>query len=233
MTSLEHVSFSYGDKAVFQDFSYEFKSGCATAVTGPSGAGKTTLLGILTESLKPDVGFVHTDAPLAVMYQEPRLLPWFSVKKNLTVVLHNRNNSADAALDLISFLQKRKDSVNTASNEISFFQKRNDPVAEKWLSMVHLEHEADSYPDSLSGGMQQRVSLARLLAYAEKTQASLIILDEPFSALDPQLHKEMRDLTLEKLKGKTIIMITHDNEDAEACDQKLVIGENGNISCNV
>ena len=99
------------------------------------------------------------------------------------------------------------------------------PLAVEWLSRVGLANEADTYPSALSGGMRQRVALARALS----TDAELLLLDEPFRGMDEHLHRRMRELIHDCRKGKTTVIVTHDVQDAEMADCRIVFGEDRKI----
>lgn len=188
-TELKNVFFSYGEKEIFRDFSHVFPSGKTTAVIGPSGAGKTTLLNLLAGLIRPAKGEITVPAPIAVLFQEPRLCPWLTALKNVELVLNGKKNAPAKGAE--------------------------------WLSRVGLGKELNAYPDELSGGMQQRVALARTLAYAE--DCPIALLDEPFKGLDKALHEEMTSLTRDTLKGKTVILITHSETEAALSDEILEI----------
>ena len=100
------------------------------------------------------------------------------------------------------------------------------PAAVEWLSRVELSGEANTYPASLSGGMRQRVALARALS----TDADLLLLDEPFRGMDEHLHRRMRELIHDCRKGKTTVIVTHDVQDAEIADCRIVFGEDRKIT---
>ena len=90
----------------------------------------------------------------------------------------------------------------------------NVEIAKRYLALMKLENDLDKYPQELSGGMKQRVSIARALAYAP----DLVLMDEPFKGLDSELRREIRELVFEELRGKTVIMVTHDESDTEYAD---------------
>ena len=99
-------------------------------------------------------------------------------------------------------------------------------AAREWLTRVGLEGEANTYPSALSGGMRQRVALARALS----TDAELLLLDEPFRGMDEELHAKMRDLIRTCRQGKTTVIVTHDAQDAEIADCRIVFGEDKKIT---
>ena len=109
----------------------------------------------------------------------------------------------------------------TATENVSTVS--NDTLAVEMLTLMGLEDSLDKYPAELSGGMKQRVSLARALAYSP----DLILLDEPFKGLDPELRREVSKKVLELIRGKTAIMITHDESDAELADTVLTLSSQG------
>jgi ABC-type nitrate/sulfonate/bicarbonate transport system ATPase subunit len=163
-----------------------------TCIVGPSGCGKSTLLRIMQALLKPDAGRVLldgtpvTDPSLDVgfVFQQFNLLPWRTVRRNVEFGLENRGVRA----------RERRER------------------ARKWIDRVKLNGFEDHYPAQLSGGMQQRVGLARALA----VEPRLLLMDEPFGSLDSQtkmlLQAEL--LRLWEQDEKTVIFITHDIEEA-------------------
>lgn len=178
MLKISNISKSFNGKTVIDNLSFEFPKCGLVTVTGESGKGKTTLLNIIAGLIKQDEGEIEsTYHALSYAFQDDRLFPWLSAKKNIEIVLDGGAN------------------------------KRS--VAEQWLEAVELKEFAEYLPEKLSGGMKQRVSLARALAYPSQ----IVLLDEPFGALDPDLHKRMYSLVKEEAKKRLIIMVTHDNTD--------------------
>lgn len=109
----------------------------------------------------------------------------------------------------------------TAAENVSTVS--NDALAREMLTLMGLGDSLNKYPSELSGGMKQRVSIARALAYSP----DLILLDEPFKGLDPELRREVSKKVLELIRGKTAIMITHDESDAELADTVLTLSSQG------
>ncbi len=184
---IENLSFSYGDKPVFKNYSLTLPDSGITAISGESGCGKTTLLRIISGLEKPLSGKLEVPAPtdIAVMFQENRLLPCLDVTGQLAAVL----------------------------------PKGTD--VKKYLEAVELETEAHSPIDKLSGGMKRRVSLARCLAFAEVCQKKLILLDEPFTGIDPErVHRIMdfiRNLRI------PVVYSAHSKESLELADITIAV----------
>jgi NitT/TauT family transport system ATP-binding protein len=136
MYKLEHVFKSYGALPVLQDLTLEFPENRITAILGPSGCGKTTLLNILAGLIPVDRGRVTTITPVSYLFQEPRLLPWLSVRENLNLVLRDQLPAAVVA-----------------------------PRVEQYLNAVGVAAYQHFYPGQLSGGLRQRVALARAFSF--------------------------------------------------------------------
>lgn len=185
---------------VLKDLSAEFPKQSITVILGRSGCGKTTLLRILGglegydsgQLLAPDHGKV------GIVFQEPRLMPWLSVVKNITFGIPGK--------------------------EISM------PDIHALIDTVGLHGFEKARPVQLSGGMQQRVSLARALAY----DPELILMDEPFAALDYFTRTEMQEelMRIQSMKKKSIIFVTHSIDEALLLGQQILIMKDGAVcSC--
>ncbi|MCC6049511.1 MAG: ABC transporter ATP-binding protein [Thermofilum sp.] len=169
------------------------------AILGPSGCGKTTLLRIIAGLEKPDGGkvvFHGGEARVGFIFQFPTLLPWLTVLDNVALPLR--------------------------ANGMSWSEARER--ARKYLSLVGLQAFEDFYPRELSGGMKQRVNIARALA----VEPTVLLMDEPFSNLDPltaeSLRSEILDLwTLGVTTVRAIIMVTHSVDEAIFMADRLVI----------
>lgn len=188
MAEFKSISKKYGENVLFDNFSLIAESGTKTVIMGESGCGKTTLLRIAAGLTDPDSGeFVH-HGKIAIMFQDPRLLPWKNVLGNIRAVLSEDHFS----------------------------------LADKYLSAVGLADSSEKLPSELSGGMAQRVALARFLAFAEATQSDLLLLDEPFAALDKDTASNMIDTLLSFSEGRTLILVTHDPEQASRIGERIV-----------
>jgi NitT/TauT family transport system ATP-binding protein len=204
------VSLSYRhkreSKPVLRNFSLQLKAGEVLAVLGFSGSGKSSLLRILAGLRSPDSGQVSIgdktlNGPhprVGFMFQDPCLLPWLNLEANVAFGL--------------SF--KRQHRISK--------QERHERV-QSALQEVGLENSASSYPAALSGGMAQRGALARCLA----RKPEILLLDEPFSALDAVTRSEMQQLLLSVTKhhGTAAILVTHDIDEAlHVADRIILLG---------
>lgn len=184
-----------------QDINFNVSDGEIVAILGPSGCGKTTLLRIIAGLEKPTSGDVILDGErverpsphLGMTFQEHALLPWLSVDRNVSIGLEMR--------------RMPKEEICKRSIQ--------------YLSMVGLQDSGDRYPYELSGGMRQRVAVARALTLEPK----LLLMDEPFSALDPQTRRQIQRAILNVLEktGKATIMVTHSVEEAIYLADRLII----------
>ncbi|MDQ7260649.1 ABC transporter ATP-binding protein [Paracoccus sp. PS-1] len=193
-------------RPVLRDLSLHIRSGEALAIVGPSGCGKTTLLRLLAGLETPDRGEVLIDGrPVsgvgterAVIYQEPRLLPWLTVLDNVAFGLDVRGLPASRARE----------------------------QARHYIHLVGLTDFQNAYPRQLSGGMAQRVGIARALTI----RPEILLLDEPLGALDAMtkltMQEELTRIWAEE--NVTTILVTHDLEEAIfLADRVLVLSTDG------
>jgi sulfonate transport system ATP-binding protein len=192
-------------RPVLRDSELEVAAGEIVAILGPSGCGKSTLLRIAAGLDEPSSGEVVIDgtpvAPYdrrsAVGFQEPRLLPWRSVARNVALGLP-RGTSRDA----------------------------RDAQVARLLQLVGLADFADHLPNEISGGLGQRTSLARALA----RNPEVLLLDEPFGALDALTRLKMQDLLLDvhAAEPTTVLLVTHDVDEAlQLADRVILLGPDG------
>ena len=184
-----------------KDISFSLKKGELLTVLGPSGCGKTTLLNIAAGFLRPTSGSItltgkEIDGPgveRGMVFQQGALFEWLTVNENVNFGLRMKN----------------EDPIITAKK------------VEEWLDIVGLKGFGDTPTYQLSGGMQQRVALARCLI----NDPDLILMDEPLGALDALTREKMQSLVLKiwKETGKTIILITHSVEEALLLGEKLYV----------
>ncbi len=192
-------------------------------VVGPSGCGKTTLLNIIA-GLEPfDSGSVTMDGqPIVgpgpergVIFQQYALFPWMTVRKNIEYGL--KFIKKPVTTEQVD--QKGKKTQVTVMQKLSAQEKHE--LSDRYIKMVNLSGFEDSFPKALSGGMKQRVAIAR--AYALNPE--LLLMDEPFGALDAQTRAQLQEDLLKTWENerKTVFFITHDVDEAVLLSTKVVI----------
>jgi NitT/TauT family transport system ATP-binding protein len=203
---LDAVALGYDGSPVVEHVSLDVEPGEVLVVVGPSGCGKSTLLRAIAGLLRPLSGTVVADgrpvtapsADRALVFQDDALLPWRTARRNVELPL---------ALRGVPRAERRRS-------------------AAEWLSRVGLGDHGHRLPGQLSGGMRQRVQLARALA----GEPRVICMDEPFGALDTQTRASMQRLLVDawRASGCTVVFVTHDVDEALAIgDRVAVLGPDG------
>ncbi|MBP1135280.1 NitT/TauT family transport system ATP-binding protein [Arthrobacter sp. PvP023] len=183
------------------DLTLDVAAGEFLTLVGPSGSGKTTLLDLLAGLSRPTSGSVLVDGKevtgpgqdRAVVFQQYALFPWRTASANVSIGLEGSGLS----------------------------RKERAAKASEFLDLVGLAGFEDRYPHELSGGMKQRVAIARSLAY----EPDILLMDEPFAALDAQTREQLQDelLRIWKATGKTIVFITHGIDEAVYLGQRVAV----------
>src|SRR3954464_8190876 len=205
-----NVTKRYGEFAALDDVSVAVRDGSLTALLGPSGGGKSTLLRVIAGLEHPDTGRVEIDGTEATALPPQRrgvgfVFQHYAAFKHMTV---ERNVAFG-----LSIRKRPKAEIKQRVQEL--------------LELVHLEQFAQRYPSQLSGGQRQRMALARALAVEPK----VLLLDEPFGALDAQVRKELR-AWLRRLHDQvhvTTVFVTHDQEEAMEVADSIVVMAGGRI----
>lgn len=191
---VKNIKKSFGELKVIDNLSMTFQKGKITCILGPSGCGKSTLLNIISGISKEYEGEAvgFNKEQVSFVFQEDRLIPWLSVYDNM------------------QFILKGKYSTNESKGIIAHY-----------LLLVGMEDYANFYPSDLSGGMKQRVSIARALAYG----GQIIIMDEPFKSLDiknkMQLLQDFKEICIKT--RSTAIFVTHDIDEAMEIGDKIYV----------
>ena len=194
--AVRNARLSFSGATLFDSLSFTLPEGGWTCLLGPSGAGKTSLLRLIAQLAPPGADAEITcsdggrvDGRIAYMAQQDMLMPWLSARDNVTLGARLRGESPDPAR------------------------------AVELLRLVGLSAAADARPAELSGGMRQRVALARTLM----EDRPLVLMDEPFSALDAITRHRVQALAAQLLAGRTILLVTHDPLEALRLGQRVHI----------
>jgi NitT/TauT family transport system ATP-binding protein len=195
LIQLQNMSRAFGSVEVLKNLSLNIARGEFTAIVGPSGCGKTTLLNLLSGYDRPTSGQIIRTGSVRMIYQAGGLFPWMTAGENISLGLRHVHSESVRAVEL-----------------------------QAMLALMGLEGFADHYPHQLSGGMRQRVEVARALA----GESELLLMDEPFSALDYitrlRLRKELSRILQER--PRTVVLVTHDIEEAaQLADRVIILSE--------
>jgi NitT/TauT family transport system ATP-binding protein len=196
------ISKIYGaDVEALRDIDLDLPRGKLTSLLGPSGCGKTTLLKIVAGLVKPNAGTVRVggkvvDGPgpeRAFVFQDFALMPWATVMRNVAFGLELRGMA----------------------------RAQREEIAKRYIAEVGLTGFEQKFPHELSGGMRQRVGLARALS----VDAEVLLLDEPFSAVDEQNRRKFQEdlIRLREVQKKTFIFVTHSIEEAVYLSDRIVL----------
>lgn len=208
------ISKTYGSKEILKNINLKIEEGEFIAILGPSGCGKTTLLKLVNRLLTFDKGSILIDGKdilesnpvdlrrnIGYAIQGSILFPHMTIEQNISYVPSLLNGND---------------------------KKRTKMAVYKWLKIIGLDESLlERYPDELSGGQQQRVGIARALA----ASPDILLMDEPFSAVDEITRKNLQDeiIRIQKETGITILFVTHDVEEAMRLGTKILILNNGSI----
>lgn len=214
MIQFENVSKKYKDNQVLKKINFTIKKGNLVAIIGESGCGKTTMLKMINRLIKPTNGNIYIDGKsitsidevmlrrnIGYVIQQTGLFPHMTIRENI---------------EIIPKLQK-KEAESIAENTYKLMQ----------MVGLNAEEYLDRYPTELSGGQQQRVGVARAFA----TNPDVILMDEPFSALDPITRSDLQDelVQLQSKLKKTIVFVTHDMDEAIKIADMICIMQDGEI----
>lgn len=191
---INNINKSYNEDVIFKDFSIKFYKNKVNCILGKSGCGKSTLLNIISGIIKSDCREFDTLESFGISYifQEDRLIDWLTVEENIRLIAKN-------------------------------YYKKNelDKEVHKYLSLVGISDYKNYYPQMLSGGMRQRVNIARGLI----CPSNIIIMDEPFKSIDILNKKVIIDNfnDILKIEKRTVIFVTHDIDEALYLSDKIII----------
>ncbi|MGM0928131.1 MAG: ABC transporter ATP-binding protein [Actinomycetota bacterium] len=192
-----------GDIEAVRNLTFDLKAGELACLVGPSGSGKTTLLKCISGLLAPTEGEVLLDGARVT-----------GPPKKMAVVFQEYGRS------LFPWMRVREN-VELPLKNAGMGKAERDKLVDEALEAVGLDHVPQSYPWQLSGGMQQRVAIARAVAY----QPEVLLMDEPFAAVDAQTRADLEDLirTVWKKLGVTVLFVTHDIDESVYLGQRVII----------
>ena len=192
--SIKNINKKFNDKVIFENFNIDFYENQVNCIVGKSGCGKSTLLNIISGIIKNDDEKFETIEKYGVSYifQDDRLIDWLTVGENITLVVKKLYN-----------------------------KKKCDDLCNKYLSLVGIKEYKNYYPQMLSGGLRQRVNIARAFIYPSK----IIIMDEPFKSIDV-INKEIIMNNFRKILEKekrTVLFVTHNIDEALLLSDKIYV----------
>jgi NitT/TauT family transport system ATP-binding protein len=210
LLSFRNIWVEYGDKIVLERVELDIEEGSFVSIVGPSGAGKSTFLRLVLGQEAPTRGEILLDgAPLTpepgpdrgVVFQRYSVFPHLTVRDNVVFGI----DCEAASIFGRTFGKRRRQAIERA---------------EAMLHQVGLGHSLDAWPSQLSGGMQQRLAIAQALV----KEPRVMLLDEPFGALDPGIRLDMHELITDlwKSRGLTVLMVTHDIKEAFKLGTRLL-----------
>lgn len=214
--SATHIDFSYDTTKILNDINLDVYEGEFLVLMGPSGSGKSTFLRMIAGLEKftngdiviNDKSVKQQDPDCGVVFQDYSLFPWLTAQSNVRLALKRRNKQLS--------------------------KKEAAHIAEKYLTLVNLGHAVKKYPGKMSGGMKQRAAIARALAFG----SDLLLMDEPFGALDPVTRIQLQDLILQvsRENKSTVVFVTHDVDEAIYLGDRIIVftpGPNGAQTTNI
>ena len=200
MISVKNINKKFNEKVVFKDFNIDFYKNEVNCIIGKSGCGKSTLLNIISGIIPNDKDGFETIEKYGVSYifQDDRLIDWLTVSENISLVVKKLYN-----------------------------KKISEELCDKYLDLVGIKEYKNYYPQMLSGGLRQRVNIARDFIYPSK----IIIMDEPFKSIDV-INKEIIMNNFKQIlerEERTVLFVTHDIEEAILLSDKIYVLGNSPI----
>ena len=212
MIQFEHVSKSYGKTPVLKDLNFTIPDGQFVVLIGPSGCGKTTTMKMINRLLEPDSGTIRIDG------QDIHSQDKVELRRHIGYVIQQIGLFPNMTV---------AQNICVVPRLLKYDKQKQADIVQNLLKMVGMESQANKYPSELSGGQQQRIGVLRALA----ASPPIVLMDEPFSALDPMTRAELQDEVhrLQLRFHKTIVFVTHDMDEAVKLADRICILQNGHV----
>ena len=212
MLRFEHVSLSYGSQKIIDDISFEIQEGQMAVLIGSSGCGKTTTMKMINRLLEPDSGTIRIDG------QDIHSQDKVELRRHIGYVIQQIGLFPNMTV---------AQNICVVPKLLKYDKARCDEIVQEMLQLVHMEQSANKYPSELSGGQQQRIGVLRALA----ASPPIVLMDEPFSALDPLTRESLQDevKNLQQKLNKTFVFVTHDMEEALDLADVIIFMDHGRI----
>ncbi|MBO9630122.1 MAG: ABC transporter ATP-binding protein [Shinella sp.] len=214
MIEIDSITKRYGDNTVVDNVSMTIAPRTITVIVGTSGSGKTTLMRMVNRLVEPTSGTIRIDG------EDNRSMPSYELRRRIGYAIQGHGLFPHRTV---------AENIATVPGLLGWEKSRIDAKVKELLSLFQLDPAAfgPRYPHELSGGQQQRVGVARALA----AEPNILLMDEPFGALDPVIRAKAQDdlLAIQKHFGTTIILVTHDMEEAFHLADKIAVMDKGRI----
>jgi osmoprotectant transport system ATP-binding protein len=214
MIEIDGISKTYGAAQVVRDISFSVPAGTITVIVGTSGSGKTTLLRMINRLVEPTSGTIRIDG------EDNRTLAPYELRRRIGYVIQGHGLFPHRTV---------ADNIATVPNLLGWPKQKTKDRVQELLQLFQLDPHifAGRYPHELSGGQSQRVGVARALAAGPK----LLLMDEPFGALDPVIRGKAQEdlLGIQKRFGTTIVLVTHDMNEAFALADHIAVVDEGRL----
>ena len=212
MIQFEHVSKSYGKTPILKDLNFTIEDGQFVVLIGPSGCGKTTTMKMINRLLEPDSGSILIDGK--------------NIRDQDKVDLRRHIGYVIQQIGLFPNMTVAQN-ICVVPKLLKYDKAKCDEIVRDLLKMVNMESYAEKYPSELSGGQQQRIGVLRALA----ASPPIVLMDEPFSALDPMTRETMQDevKNIQQKLGKTIVFVSHDMGEALKLADVIIFMESGTV----
>ena len=212
MIQFEHVSKSYGKTPILKDLNFTIEDGQFVVLIGPSGCGKTTTMKMINRLLEPDTGSILIDGK--------------NIREQDKVDLRRHIGYVIQQIGLFPNMTVAQN-ICVVPKLLKYDKAKCDEIVRDLLKMVNMESYAEKYPSELSGGQQQRIGVLRALA----ASPPIVLMDEPFSALDPMTRETLQDevKNIQQKLGKTIVFVSHDMGEALKLADVIIFMESGTV----